>query len=58
MAGNLAYQVGRYAEAQSFLEKALQIREKALGPEHPHVAGRPGVALRRPRPAGEGPAAL
>ncbi|MDQ3566421.1 MAG: tetratricopeptide repeat protein, partial [Pseudomonadota bacterium] len=38
MAGKLAYEVGRYAEAQPFLEKALAIREKALGPEHPDVA--------------------
>ena len=38
MAGKLAFEVGRYTEAQPFLEKALQIREKALGPDHPDVA--------------------
>ncbi len=38
MAGRLSQEVGRYAEAQPFLEEALQIREKALGPEHPDVA--------------------
>ncbi|MGH8532623.1 MAG: tetratricopeptide repeat protein, partial [Gammaproteobacteria bacterium] len=38
MAGRLAQEVGRYAEARPFLEEALQIREKTLGPEHPDVA--------------------
>ena len=38
MAGRLAHEVGRYAEAQPFLEEALDIREKTLGPEHPDVA--------------------
>ncbi len=38
MAGELAWEVGRYAEARPLLEKALQIREQALGPTHPHVA--------------------
>ena len=38
MAGRIAYDLGRYAEAQTFFEKALAIREKALGPEHPDVA--------------------
>ncbi|MFH0341757.1 MAG: tetratricopeptide repeat protein [Chromatiales bacterium] len=38
MAGRLAQEVGRYTEARPFLEKALAIREKALGPNHPDVA--------------------
>ncbi len=38
MAGRIAYDLGRYAEAHTFWEKALAIREKALGPEHPDVA--------------------
>ena len=38
LAGRIAYDLGRYAEAHTFFEKALAIREKALGPEHPHVA--------------------
>ena len=32
------YKAGRYAEAIPLLEQALAIREKALGPDHPHVA--------------------
>ena len=28
---------GRYAEAEPLLQRSLAIREKALGPEHPHV---------------------
>ncbi len=39
--GNLAglYQAqGRYAEAEPLFQRSLAIREKALGPEHPHVA--------------------
>ncbi len=28
----------RYAEAEPLLQRALAIRERALGPEHPHVA--------------------
>jgi tetratricopeptide (TPR) repeat protein len=32
------YQQGRYAEAEPLLKRALAIREKALGPEHPEVA--------------------
>jgi tetratricopeptide (TPR) repeat protein len=32
------YEQGRYAEAQSLHERALAIREKALGPEHLDVA--------------------
>ncbi len=29
---------GKYAEAEPLHQRALAIREKALGPEHPHVA--------------------
>ncbi len=29
---------GRYAEAEPLLKRALATFEKALGPEHPHVA--------------------
>ncbi len=29
---------GRYAEAEPHYKRALAIYEKALGPEHPHVA--------------------
>ncbi len=29
---------GKYAEAQPLFQRALAIREKALGPEHPNVA--------------------
>ncbi len=29
---------GRYAEAEPLYQRSLAIREKALGPEHPHVA--------------------
>ncbi|MEE8273634.1 MAG: tetratricopeptide repeat protein, partial [Alphaproteobacteria bacterium] len=29
----------RYAKAESLLKRGLAIREKALGPEHPDVAG-------------------
>ncbi len=32
-------QEGKYEEARDYLERALAIREKALGPEHPQVAG-------------------
>ncbi len=35
----LLYQAqGRYAEAEPLYKRALAIMEKALGPEHPHVA--------------------
>ncbi len=34
----LYYDQGKYAEAEPLLKRALAIREKALGPEHPHVA--------------------
>ena len=30
---------GRYAEAEPLYKRALAIREKALGPDHPDVAG-------------------
>ncbi|MCP6756921.1 tetratricopeptide repeat protein, partial [Klebsiella pneumoniae] len=49
---------GRYAEAQQLFERALLIRERAVGPDHPDTAassnnlagmyrasGRPGDAL-------------
>ncbi len=29
---------GKYAEAEPLNQRALVIREKALGPDHPHVA--------------------
>ena len=29
---------GKYAEAEPLYQRALEIREKALGPEHPDVA--------------------
>jgi hypothetical protein len=28
----------RYADAEPLLKRSLAIREKALGPNHPHVA--------------------
>ena len=34
----MLYELGQYAEAEPLLQRALQIREKALGPEHPDVA--------------------
>ena len=37
-AGRIAHDLGRYPEAHTFYEKALAIREKSLGPEHPDVA--------------------
>ena len=37
-AGVYLYEHGRYTEAEPFYERALAIREKALGPEHPDVA--------------------
>ena len=36
--GNLLLGQGDYAGAQPLHERALAIREAALGPEHPHVA--------------------
>ena len=44
---------GRYAEAEPLYKRALAIREKALGPDHPDVATiaeQSGGALRRSRP--------
>ena len=38
MAGRIAHDLGRYQEAQGYLEQALAIRKKALGPDHPDVA--------------------
>jgi tetratricopeptide (TPR) repeat protein len=35
---NLYYAQGKYAEAEPLYQRALGIREKALGPEHPNVA--------------------
>lgn len=37
-AGRINHEMGRYPEALSFYEKALAIREKTLGPNHPDVA--------------------
>jgi hypothetical protein len=37
-AGFYLYERGRYAGAKPLLERALAIREKALGAAHPHVA--------------------
>jgi Tetratricopeptide repeat len=39
-AGFYLYERGRYAGAKPLLERALAIREKALGPEHPDLANR------------------
>jgi tetratricopeptide (TPR) repeat protein len=36
--GIMLHSAGQYSEAQPPLERALAIWEKALGPEHPHVA--------------------
>jgi tetratricopeptide (TPR) repeat protein len=36
--GWASYEAGRYANAQQPLERALALREKLLGPEHPDVA--------------------
>ncbi len=35
---NALYAQGRYAEAEPLYRRSLEIREKALGPEHPNVA--------------------
>jgi tetratricopeptide (TPR) repeat protein len=32
------YRAGKYTQAEPLLRRALAIREKALGPEHPDVA--------------------
>ncbi|MEO6562351.1 MAG: tetratricopeptide repeat protein, partial [Nitrosospira sp.] len=37
-AGKINHEMGRYPEARSFYEKALAIRERSLGPEHPNIA--------------------
>jgi tetratricopeptide (TPR) repeat protein len=37
-AGRIAHDLGRYQEAQGYLEQALAIRKKSLGPDHPDVA--------------------
>ncbi len=34
----LYYSQGKYAAAEALLKRALAIRVKVLGPEHPHVA--------------------
>lgn len=45
----------RLAEAESLYERALAIREKVLGAEHPTVAtSLNGAALLRPRPTRQG----
>ena len=52
---------GRYAEAEPLYQRALAIREKALGPEHPdvgHQPQQPGRALPSPGPLRRGRAAL
>jgi len=36
--GSAAWSVGDYTEAELILKRSLAITEKALGPEHPHVA--------------------
>jgi tetratricopeptide (TPR) repeat protein len=36
--GMLYHIQGRYAEAEPFYKRALAIREKAFGPDHPNVA--------------------
>jgi tetratricopeptide (TPR) repeat protein len=36
--GNVSYEAGRYADAKPAYDRALAILEKALGPDHPHVA--------------------
>ena len=51
---------GRYAEAEPLYKRALGIREKALGPDHPDVgtvAQQPGRAVSRPGPLRRGRAA-
>ena len=35
--GNELYQAGSYAEAITFMEKALEIAEREFGPEHPRI---------------------
>ena len=38
--GSLLARKGRYAEAESLIKRALAIKEKALGPDHPYLARR------------------
>ena len=33
----LYYEQGKYAEAESLYQRALRIREQALGPDHPYT---------------------
>ena len=52
---------GRYAEAEPLYKRALAIREKALGPDHPDVgigAQQPGRAVPSPGPLRRGRAAV
>ena len=52
---------GRYAEAEPLYKRALAIREKALGPDHPDVgtsAQQPGRAVSEPGPLRRGRAAV
>jgi tetratricopeptide (TPR) repeat protein len=37
-AAEFAFFIGNYAESESYLRKALQIKEKAFGHEHPEIA--------------------
>ena len=34
----LSQALGKYSEAESLFKRSLEIAEKALGPDHPHVA--------------------
>jgi tetratricopeptide (TPR) repeat protein len=36
--GNLYYSMRDYAKAEHFFQRALKVREKALGPDHPDTA--------------------
>ena len=57
--GLMLLDAGQYAEAEPLLERALAIPEKALGPEHPDVAGLNNLAsLYHARPLRRGRAAL
>ena len=52
---------GRYAKAEPLYQRALAIREKALGPEHPDVAtslNNLAALYHAPRPIRQGRAAL
>jgi len=37
-AGTAAYNQGQYAQAEPLYKRSLQIKEKALGPDHPDLA--------------------